>query len=84
MQTRFRSGSTNGSTAKRLKGRSSRKEQLRWLEMIRDHYAGSLRIERDDFEEVPFAQHGGLGKVYQLFGEELWLLIDELNEVLAA
>jgi len=65
-------------------GKKFSEEQLRWLEMIREHYAGSLRIERDDFEEVPFAQHGGLGKVHHLFGDDLWTMLDELNEVLAA
>ena len=25
-----------------------------------------------------------IGKVYQLFGEELWGMLDDLNEVLAA
>ena len=38
----------------------------------------------DDFEYVPFAQKGGAGKVYQLFGERLPGLLEELNEVLAA
>jgi len=33
---------------------------------------------------APFAQAGGLGKVYQLFGDELNTIIDELNEALAA
>ncbi len=59
-------------------------EQLRWLEMIRDHIAANLGITPDDFEYAPFAQQGGLGKVYQLFGEELNTMIEELNETLAA
>jgi hypothetical protein len=29
-------------------------------------------------------QHGGIGKAYELFGEELSPLLDELTEVLAA
>ena len=29
-------------------------------------------------------EKGGIGKAYQLFGEGLWTLLDELNEVLAA
>lgn len=33
---------------------------------------------------VPFDQRGGRGKVYQLFGNELVPLLDELNKVLAA
>jgi type I restriction enzyme R subunit len=59
-------------------------EQRRWLEMIRDHIAANLGIEPDDFEYAPFSQHGGLGKVHQLFGEKLNAMIEELNETLAA
>ena len=44
-------------------------EQRRWLEMIRDHIAANLSIETDDFDYAPFAQEGGIGKVYQVFGE---------------
>lgn len=55
-----------------------------WLGLIRDHIATSLSIEPEDFEYAPFSQRGGLGKVHQLFGEQLTSLIDELNEVLAA
>jgi type I restriction enzyme R subunit len=36
-----------------------------------------------DFDDAPFAQKGGLGKVYQLFGEELTVIIEALNEALA-
>ncbi|MHB1053646.1 MAG: type I restriction-modification enzyme R subunit C-terminal domain-containing protein, partial [Thiobacillus sp.] len=59
-------------------------EQMKWLEMIRDHIAANLGIEPDDFEYAPFAQEGGLGKVHQLFGDELNSLIEQLNESLAA
>jgi len=59
-------------------------EQVKWLEMIRDHIAANLGIERDDFEYAPFSQHGGLGKVHQLFGDRLESIIEELNETLAA
>lgn len=44
----------------------------------------NLGIEPDDFEYAPFAQEGGLGKVYQLFGDELNTLVEQLNESLAA
>ncbi|MDD3608976.1 MAG: type I restriction-modification enzyme R subunit C-terminal domain-containing protein [Halothiobacillaceae bacterium] len=64
--------------------RAFTQEQRHWLEMIRDHIAANLGIELDDFEYAPFAQQGGLGKVHQLFGEELPPLIEELNETLAA
>jgi type I restriction enzyme, R subunit len=66
------------------KGRKFTAEQRQWLESIRDHIATSLSIEQDDFDEVPFNQRGGLGKAYQLFGDELQPLLTELNEVLAA
>ncbi|MDZ7751420.1 MAG: type I restriction-modification enzyme R subunit C-terminal domain-containing protein [Gammaproteobacteria bacterium] len=59
-------------------------EQIHWLEMIRDHIAANLGIEPDDFEYAPFAQEGGLGRVHQLFGNELETIIEQLNEGLAA
>jgi type I restriction enzyme, R subunit len=60
-------------------------EQLHWLEMIRDFISGNLGIEIDDFElGSEFVQHGGLGKVHQLFGAELPKVIEELNRELAA
>jgi type I restriction enzyme R subunit len=59
-------------------------EQLRWLEMIRDHIAANLSIEADDFDLAPFAQEGGLGKVYQIFGNGLNKMLEELNATLAA
>jgi type I restriction enzyme R subunit len=65
-------------------GRKFTDEQRQWLGLIRDHIASSLAIERDDFEYVPFAQHGGLGKAYQVFGQHLTPLLNELNEVLVA
>lgn len=59
-------------------------EQIQWLEAIRDHFALSLAVDTDDFELVPFSQHGGLGKAQQLFGKDLQPLLNELNEALAA
>ncbi|HNO75476.1 MAG TPA: type I restriction-modification enzyme R subunit C-terminal domain-containing protein [Nitrosomonas mobilis] len=59
-------------------------EQMDWLRMIRDHVANSFHIERDDLEMSPFDGHGGLGKMYQLFGAKMESLLDELNEVLVA
>ena len=59
-------------------------EQLHWLEMIRDHIAANLGIEPDDFGYSPFAQEGGIGKVYQLFGPELPKVLEAMNRELAA
>lgn len=65
-------------------GRRFTDEQRQWLEAIRDHIATSLSVESDDFDYAPFAQRGGLGKAYQLFGNDLQPILAELNEVLAA
>lgn len=59
-------------------------EQRNWLEMIRDHIAANLLIETDDFDYAPFAQAGGIGKVWQLFGDDLNRILEELNQTLAA
>ena len=39
---------------------------------------------QDDFDLNPFNAQGGLGKFYQLFGEQTENIINELNEALAA
>jgi len=59
-------------------------EQIKWLTMIRDHIAANLGIEADDFELSPFAQEGGIGKVYQLFGVELPVVLEAMTKELAA
>jgi type I restriction enzyme R subunit len=59
-------------------------DQMHWLEMIRDHIAANLGIVPDDFEYSPFAQEGGIGKVYQLFGAELPNVLEAMNRELAA
>jgi type I restriction enzyme R subunit len=65
-------------------GGSFTPEQRRWLDVIKDHVATSLRIEPDDFEFAPFSQLGGLGKAHEVFGAELSAVLDELNRGLAA
>ena len=64
--------------------RSFSEEQMVWLEMIKDHIATSLRVEMDDFENIPFQGQGGAFKVYQLFGDTLDTILETLNEGLAA
>jgi type I restriction enzyme, R subunit len=59
-------------------------EQMEWLTMIKEHIATSLSIGVDDFELAPFNQKGGAVKVYQLFGQQLNGILEELNERLAA
>jgi type I restriction enzyme R subunit len=59
-------------------------EQMQWLRMIKDYIANSFHLDTEDFELNPFNAHGGLGKFYQLFGNQYMEIIEELNEVLAA
>jgi type I restriction enzyme, R subunit len=65
-------------------GQTFTDDQRKWLDAIKDHIATSLLIETNDFQEVPFAQMGGLGAVHAAFGESLDAVIAELNERLAA
>jgi len=65
-------------------GKKFSETQRHWLDMIRDHVAANLSIEKDDFELAPFSREGGLGKVHQVFGSELNWIIEELNGALAA
>lgn len=58
-------------------------DQMQWLRMIKNHIAKSFHIERDDLELEPFGQ-GGLGKMYQLFGDQMDEIIEEINLALAA
>ncbi len=59
-------------------------EQMDWLRMIKDHIVNSYHLEMDDLDYNPFDVHGGRGKMYQLFGDEMQTIINELNEALAA
>jgi type I restriction enzyme R subunit len=52
--------------------------------MIRDHIASSIHIQRDDLDMAPFDAKGGLGKMYQLFGERIDTVLNEMNGALAA
>ncbi len=59
-------------------------DQQKWLDAIKDHIASSLAIDQDDLEDVPFNTIGGLGRAYELFGDTLAAILDELNLRLAA
>ena len=59
-------------------------EQMQWLRMIKDYVINSFHIDKEDFDLNPFDARGGLGKMWQLFGEQTEVIIDELNEALAA
>jgi len=59
-------------------------EQMQWLRMIKDFVATSFHVDKEDFDLSPFNAAGGLGKFYQLFGNDYEDIINELNQVLAA
>jgi type I restriction enzyme R subunit len=59
-------------------------EQMQWLRMIKDHIATSIHIDADDLDYTPFDAEGGKGKMFQLFGDRMNGIINELNEALAA
>ena len=68
----------------RSQGAEFTPEQLQWLEWMKDNIASELGITPESFEYTPFVEHGGLGRAYQVFGERLAPLMDELTEALAA
>ena len=65
-------------------GEKFSEEQMDWLRMIRDHLETSFTIERNDLEMAPFDAHGGLGRMYVLFGGSMDDVMSEMNEALAA
>jgi type I restriction enzyme, R subunit len=71
-------------TKQETEGASFTPEQRMWLDAIKDHIATSVRIEQDDLEMGELQRLGGLGRVYRVFGEDLTMIMDDLNERLAA
>jgi len=65
-------------------GEKFNEEQMAWLQMVRDHIISSFHIERDDLEMAPFDSKGGMGRMYQLFGDGMDEVIKELNRELVA
>ena len=60
-------------------GREFTDEQRWWLEAIRDRIAGNVSAEMRDLQNSPLDQQGGLIAAYDLFGDDLQEIIDELN-----
>jgi type I restriction enzyme R subunit len=60
-------------------------EQQTWLAYIKEHLIENLAIAEEDFEIMPvFARHGGLVVAKKIFGDDFSLLINKINESLAA
>lgn len=59
-------------------------EQMEWLRLIKDHIAVSLSIEPEDLDLSPFDRKGGLGKFYDIFGDQYEEILKEMNAELVA
>ena len=59
-------------------------EQMEWLRLIKIHIVSSLSIEPDDLDFDPFDGKGGLGRFYELFGDNYEELLQEMNVELVA
>ena len=59
-------------------------EQMEWLRLVKDHIAVSLSIEPSDLDLNPFDRKGGLGRFYEVFGENYEAILKEMNIELVA
>jgi len=57
-------------------------DRIKFGRALARRQAGSTKDGANQYS--PFIQAGGLGKLYQLFGDELNTIIEEMNEALAA
>lgn len=55
-----------------------------WLRLIKEHIAISLSIETEDLELSPFDRKGGLGRFYDVFGDQYEEILMEMNVELVA
>ena len=58
--------------------------EVEWLQMMKEHIKTSFHIDKEDFEYAPFDSHGGLGRMYKLFGDNMDAIIDNFNESMVA
>ena len=59
-------------------------EQMEWLQLVKDHIATSLSIQPGDLDLSPFDRKGGLGRFYEVFGEQYEAILMEMNRELVA
>ena len=59
-------------------------EQMEWLQLVKDHIAVSLSIQPEDLDLSPFDRRGGLGRFYEVFGEQYEAVLMEMNRELVA
>jgi len=69
---------------KKKQGITFTAEQLEWLKMIKDHIAASMSITKEDLEQTPFHNKGGLIKANKVFNGKIDNVIQELQEALVS
>jgi type I restriction enzyme R subunit len=69
--------------AQEASGRAFTEQQRWWLDRIAETIALNLSVTPQDFQYGQLRDRGGLIAARQLFGEELTVLLAELNEELA-
>jgi type I restriction enzyme, R subunit len=68
-----------------IQSQSFNDEQIKWLAYIKEHLMVNLAISEQDMDSFPiFGRSGGLRKARQIFGNELKILIQKINEEIAA
>lgn len=71
--------------SKVLKDNQFTKEQLNWIEYIKEHLKQNYTIDENDFSEDPILErHGGLYKFKKLFPDNYKDLITKINIAIAA
>ena len=71
-------------SSKKKQGVTFTSEQLEWLKMIKDHIATSMSITKDDLEQTPFHNKGGLVKANNVFNGKIDKVMEELQEALVS
>lgn len=59
-------------------------EQMKWLRLIKEHIISSLSMEVQDLEYNPFVGMGGLGRFYELFGDNYESILHQMSVELVA
>ena len=70
--------------AQQQRGVTFTHEQLRWLNWMKESIASDMGVEAESFEYTPYAEHGGIGRAAQVFGDQLGSLMKDLSQALAA
>jgi type I restriction enzyme R subunit len=67
-----------------MEGKTFTLEQEKWLQLIRDHLARNLLVEKDHFSTIPFSRYGGWKRADSDFEGKLEELILNINEAVLA